>query len=220
MTRFTLTSSGPVAPRAPQAKAWQASDLSVLKASVDQARTDQSMARMKVDQLQHDGRNLVMSAVRLLRNGQTEMALSSLQASLALLTARYGSADPLRRQLTHVRDSWTMDAQVPIIVRVSPTVSDSLPFRGLLISVIDNLVRNACRATSRGAVRVQISQSSRFVSVFVVDTGPGMQSGINGWGIGLDLVRSQLDQMGGELALTSKHQGGVRATIRIPLAAV
>ena len=102
--------------------------------------------------------------------------------------------------------------------------------------IFGNLVANALRYTPEGG---QVGLFARYEGerwqVVVADSGPGIppdalskvfepfyrlardeRSGIEGSGLGLAICREMVDQMGGEIALTSVIDQGTRVTVQLP----
>lgn len=98
-----------------------------------------------------------------------------------------------------------------------------------------NLVSNALRYGQRA--RVTLERDGREAVLTVDDDGPGIpeheitrmmepftrldpsrNSTTGGAGLGLTLARAIADQHGGALTLTNRPEGGLRATLRLPLA--
>lgn len=102
--------------------------------------------------------------------------------------------------------------------------------------VIFNLMRNAMEALETGnSAKRQILMSSRVSGqkaiVEVLDNGPGIDSGmeyslfepfvtskLKGMGLGLALCERIVERMDGELEIVNSKQGGVSASIILPLA--
>ncbi len=101
----------------------------------------------------------------------------------------------------------------------------------LLMRAVSNLVANAIRYTSDGAVTVSAEKSNGAVTIEVSDTGPGlsrqqieqvMQRGVsgeqsNGSGLGLSIVQDALDELGGSFELISTPGIGTTARCHIPV---
>ncbi len=98
---------------------------------------------------------------------------------------------------------------------------------------VGNLVRNAIEASPAAAkVHVAVLASKKWGEVQVDDSGPGVPSDQRerafeaffttktergGTGLGLSITRDMITQLGGEVGLESRPQGGARARIRLPL---
>jgi signal transduction histidine kinase len=102
--------------------------------------------------------------------------------------------------------------------------------------IFGNLVANALKYTPGGGhVAVTTRPDAGRWVVIVVDTGPGIpsesiakvfepfyrlprdeRSGIEGSGLGLAICREMVDQMGGEIALSSVPGEGTRVTVQLP----
>lgn len=97
-----------------------------------------------------------------------------------------------------------------------------------------NLVANAVRYA--GAARISLATEGNYALVRVDDDGPGIPAGrigdmlepftrgeasrnraTGGAGLGLTLARAIAEQHGGQLRLTNRPEGGLRAEIRLPL---
>ncbi|QIG54067.1 two-component sensor histidine kinase [Altererythrobacter sp. BO-6] len=97
-----------------------------------------------------------------------------------------------------------------------------------------NLVENALRYG--GSARLSVTSENRTVILAVEDDGPGIppdqiaamlepfargeasrNRATGGAGLGLTLARAIAEQHGGELVLTNRTEGGLRAEIRLPL---
>lgn len=104
--------------------------------------------------------------------------------------------------------------------------------------VIVNLVNNAIKFTQEGEVEIETFINDAGVTVIVSDTGIGMKSDqlerifedftqadekistrYGGSGLGLSIVRSIMDQLGGSIVVTSEFDKGSRFTVMFPLPA-
>ena len=112
--------------------------------------------------------------------------------------------------------------------------------RAKLDEVVVNLLTNAIKYTMKGEVRVTLSVavegSTQWLSIAVEDTGIGMDqtslqrifepftrvhdmahhSTIEGTGLGLTIVKSFVELMGGEVDITSTPGQGTRVVVRLP----
>jgi two-component system, OmpR family, phosphate regulon sensor histidine kinase PhoR len=104
--------------------------------------------------------------------------------------------------------------------------------RELLEQLISNVVRNAVKYTEEGSIRVEAEPRDGQLELRVVDTGIGISAGTlprvterfyrgdaskEGFGLGLAIVRSALDVMGGELRIASQGPGqGTTVTMVLP----
>jgi len=111
---------------------------------------------------------------------------------------------------------------------------DRLP-REQLVSILGNLIDNALEATLQhrgpgGEVRMSMTDLGNDLIFEIEDEGPGIaadqqqrifEKGVtskedDGHGIGLHLVKAQLNQLGGSITLEPGDQGGSRFTVYIP----
>ena len=114
--------------------------------------------------------------------------------------------------------------------------AERLPLRlrpTLMGRAIRNLIENAVKYG--GAARVQVERSAAAATVVVEDDGPGIPSAqlaavlepftrlersrnsdTGGIGLGLALARSIVREAGGELRLSNRPEGGLRAAIVLP----
>ena len=103
----------------------------------------------------------------------------------------------------------------------------------MLWSVLDNLVYNALRYTPKGgAIRVKAGGDGRYVTLTISDTGPGippehlphilergyMAGGKGGTGMGLYIVKTAMEGMGGFVRVQNAHSGGLSFTLSFPCA--
>ena len=99
-----------------------------------------------------------------------------------------------------------------------------------------NLVGNAVRYAGGATVSVELADAGRFAVLGVVDDGPGIEEhriadmlepftrgeasrnrATGGAGLGLTLARAIAQAHGGEVVLTNRAQGGLRAQLRLPV---
>ena len=101
-----------------------------------------------------------------------------------------------------------------------------------------NLLVNAIKFTpSSGRITVSASVSDGMVAVTVADTGPGIAADLidrllepfstgnqnpftteKGWGLGLSITKSLVEQLGGEIRIDSTLGNGTTVTFTLPLA--
>ncbi len=116
------------------------------------------------------------------------------------------------------------------------TGSQSLPFSGRPLALrraLANLVDNAVKYGERA--RVSLDATSKDFVITIDDDGPGIPEGelervfepfyrletsrsrdTGGTGLGLAVVRSIIRAHGGEVSLSNRAQGGLRATVTLP----
>jgi two-component system, OmpR family, sensor kinase len=104
-----------------------------------------------------------------------------------------------------------------------------------LAIVLDNLIENALKYSTGGAVTVECGLDGREVYLAVSDDGPGLASGEEehvferfirgtggrdspGTGLGLAIVATLTRRWGGSARVANRPQGGARAEVRFPAA--
>ncbi len=158
---------------------------------------------------------------------------------------RSGTADePIQRNLvhlsrlrTHLRDKYT-----PLAAERGNTLTVAVDKTCVLIDldkvlqILNNLIENALKYTSKGAVRVRIKVSEETLRLIVDDNGIGIQADKieevwkefhqahapdapppEGFGIGLAIVRARVTQLGGECDLASTPGIGTTVEVSLPL---
>lgn len=137
-------------------------------------------------------------------------------------------ADDLRRTLEKIH----VDKRLRIDVRVAA----NLAFRGErqdLEEMLGNLLDNACK-WARGHVELSAESDGTQITCTVDDDGPGLpeeqrepvfargkrlDERVPGSGLGLSIVREIAELYDGSVRLEAAPSGGVRAMLRLPLAA-
>jgi signal transduction histidine kinase len=107
--------------------------------------------------------------------------------------------------------------------------------RESLASMVDNLINNAIKYSPANAtVTVRVAREGARAVLTVADRGPGIPPALrervfdrffrnpdqtqSGSGLGLAIVKSVVDRHGGSVVLDEALGGGLRATVRLPLA--
>ncbi len=128
-------------------------------------------------------------------------------------------------------------AEVEIVTRIAPDIPPAYlgdPTR--LRQIINNLMGNAIKFTSRGQVVLSLSPIDDGVELVVIDTGIGMSEAaqqtifspfsqgqvdttrrFGGTGLGLTLCRQLVDRMGGMIDVRSREDEGTRVRVQLPL---
>lgn len=106
--------------------------------------------------------------------------------------------------------------------------------RERIIQIGDNLLHNALKFTTAGSVTFQTDYADGILTLIVEDTGSGMDEAErqrvfdaferlsnaltqDGFGLGLSIVKSIVDMMGGTIRLDSEKGKGSRFTVTIPM---
>ncbi len=103
----------------------------------------------------------------------------------------------------------------------------------LMSGVLENLIGNALKFTPVGGqIEVTVRPGPQYAQLIVEDTGPGFPAGnlteafvrgqqqgpqIEGFGLGLAVVRQVVAAHGGHLALGAREGGGARVQVLLPL---
>ena len=185
--------------------------------AVAQSHQTKAHHQTLLNQTRHDSRNWVSSAKRFIEGNQPDQAMACLDVlnnwlDRPLHSSRLG----LRRQMESACVSWRAQCHrcVELIIRVSPAIKESNIQNELILSVLDNLIRNALRATDRGAVRCMLWNNGRDTVLRVSDTGGGLSGKTHGWGMGLSLIEQRIRAVGGSIQLENHPGVGVSVTAR------
>ncbi|HIZ26147.1 MAG TPA: response regulator [Candidatus Barnesiella merdipullorum] len=125
--------------------------------------------------------------------------------------------------------------QLKLILKAEPSANASFSGDPLRIQqIVDNLLSNALKFTTRGTVTVHVFVRVRFLVFSVSDTGRGIArddleqifqaftrlssaQGVEGFGLGLTITRQLVDLMHGRLDVRSREGVGSTFTVEIPL---
>lgn len=136
----------------------------------------------------------------------------------------------LQQQCDEKGLQWSLTVDLP-----SPDVL--LLDRQRLLQILNNLLDNAVKFTAEGVVGLNVRRRIDGQTVFEVsDTGRGMSvseltnvfapfaqgatgSIYGGAGLGLSITRNLIDMMGGSIRMSLRPNGGIKATVSLPLAA-
>lgn len=131
-------------------------------------------------------------------------------------------ARPVGLWLAQVAERWGLLHPGLCIALELPDGLPVLAVDAALETVLMTLLNNAAEASPESvtlAARLEDGQ----LCLEVRDRGPGLgrEAGNpgkpGGWGVGLDLARGAVARMGGELRVADAPEGGVRATLGLPL---
>ena len=130
------------------------------------------------------------------------------------------------------------EKQLQLTVRLAPDLPDTVLADELrLRQILNNLLSNAFKFTTDGAVSIEVDRDDQHLRVHVVDTGPGIPAHLHetiferfrqgddrvsyqhgGTGLGLALSRALAELMGGTVRVQSVLGAGSRFTLTLPLA--
>jgi signal transduction histidine kinase len=121
-----------------------------------------------------------------------------------------------------------------LTLRIQPSTAQVLASRLVLGRILDNLIGNALRYTSRGQVVLGVRRRAGGIEIQVIDTGPGLdlaqrhrllgplsQSGALpdehlGHGLGLHIVHALCEQAGYRLTIRSQRGRGSSFGVLLP----
>lgn len=195
-------------------------------------RTPLTRLRLRLEQLPDDAARAAGQDIRVMDE--------LIDASLAVMREQSTGAPPLRLDLTALLQSLTDD----LVEQGRPVqLDDTLPPVRVLARpaslrrIIDNLVGNALRYG--GSARIGLQLAADQVTVRVDDDGPGIPpellehvlqpwvrlpvagpgaSPLPGSGLGLAIARDLAEREGGHLTLANRPEGGLRASLQLPIA--
>lgn len=159
--------------------------------------------------------------------------IAQCKTALTRLSARASesvAAQPLATALTVLIDRWRLmrpDA-APAVAWPSAAPALTVHWPDALSQALLNLLDNAADA-ARGQVAVRLDWDKAHLSVRLEDDGPGLVheaaqaagravfSSKGGMGVGLVLANATLQQLGGQVRLRPREEGGTRTEIDLPL---
>jgi protein-histidine pros-kinase len=190
-------------------------------------RTPLTRLRLRLDALPA---SMVQAAV-----GDIQEMNSMIEGALAVLREQQEGGDARVVDLTALMQSVTDDMveqHLPVTMEDSPPVKVRV-HPAALKRIVDNLVSNALRYGVRAHLGVTVNELQ--VRMYVDDEGPGiapehMDKAFLPWvrltpahartghGLGLALARELAERDGGEIVISNRPQGGLRAELVLPLA--
>jgi signal transduction histidine kinase len=183
------------------------------------------------------GEHIRASALELLQLVENTMNVARLEAGKATLRLdEFSPAEMFEALAEDVRALPEAKSGVPVKWRVSRELPAVQLDRLKLKEIVQNLISNALKFTDEGAVLVTVDRQAGHLRIAVRDTGRGIpldaherifelferveDTGGNhpaGAGLGLYIVKSLVDLMGGEIAVASEPGEGSCFTVRLPL---
>ena len=197
----------------------------ILLAEVDGPLTAEQ--REEVEQIRDSGQHLLELISDILEFSALETGQLKLSRSPTDLTAL--AQEVTREQAVRLKDK-------PVVLRVegAPGVMGDVDARRVR-QVITNLVGNAIKFTQQGEIVVKVTAAPRFVSLSVIDTGPGIDSDERamifeeykqahgerahkrGTGLGLAIARRLVLLHSGTIQLESELGRGSKFHVYLPL---
>ncbi|HEY0797808.1 MAG TPA: sensor histidine kinase, partial [Candidatus Baltobacteraceae bacterium] len=125
-------------------------------------------------------------------------------------------------------------AHARIVITLWPAMLQAEGDDADLLGALCALVDNALKYAPSGPVELTISAEGRCCTIAIADRGPGMDEedlrgafdrfyrggsadGIEGTGLGLPIVRKEIERAGGTVTLANRAGGGLVCTIVLPL---
>lgn len=194
-----------------------------------------------VGELERDSRDPALRADLALLREQIALCkqkLSTLLSAHGFSRREQLARQPLRDWLSEIVAQWQLlrPQYEPELEHVEPFANPSIITEPALAQTIGNLLDNAADASkSCGSayVALRAATADGCLTLNIEDAGPGLneaqreQAGRlffttkpQGFGLGLVLSNAVLARIGGELTLEAREAGGVRARMRVPLAAL
>lgn len=163
------------------------------------------------------------------------LALSALELHRALPKPVAVSLAPLLRTIVEAHEPMALQRTL----HVDTHVPDELSVQGdpfLLHLAISNLVKNAMEFSPEGGrIRIEGETAGDDVRLRIEDEGPGIPdyareriferfyslerpgTGRKSTGLGLNIVKEIVELHGGSIAIANREEGGLRATITVPI---
>jgi signal transduction histidine kinase len=177
------------------------------------------------------------SALELLQLVENTMNVARLEAGkVTLRLDEFAPAEVLRELAEDVRALPEAKSGVPVHWRISPDLPRVCLDRLKLKEIVQNLVSNALKFTTDGAVSVAVDRDAEHLRIAVRDTGRGIPPEYEGRifdlfervedlgghvtagvGLGLYIVKSLVQLMRGRIEVASNPGRGSCFTVRLPL---
>ena len=191
------------------------SPITALRVRAEMVDDDETRDRMiaTLDEMQ----DMVETTLAFARGVSTDQPMED--ADLA------GLLRDLARELSETGPAIVVDAGHPVIARIGRT-----PMRRALRNVLENAQRYG------SGVHVTVRDAGGMAEIVINDSGPGIPAGdldrvfdpftrletsrsrdTGGIGLGLPIARAILRAHGGDVRLTNRPEGGLRAAITLPL---
>jgi len=190
------------------------SPITALRVRAEMVDDDETRERMAatLDEMQE----MVDSTLAYARGVSTDQPMEEIDLA--------GLVHGLAEELSETGPEISAEAPVPVHAQIRHTA---------MRRALRNLMENAQRYGGRA--RVALRQTNDNAEIFIEDTGPGIPEDdlakvfdpftrletsrsreTGGIGLGLPIARSILRAHGGDVTLSNKPDGGLRATVRIP----
>jgi signal transduction histidine kinase len=208
------------------------SPLHVIVGYTDMLREDGEMVPHAADRIR-------ASALELLQLVENTMNVSRLDArKVTLQTETFALREVIAELAEGVAALPEGKHGVPVHWDVADDLGPVQLDRLKLKEIVQNLVTNALKFTPAGSVQVGVARAGERLCITVRDTGVGIpaeararifemferldpvpgQGHASGAGLGLYIVRTLVDLMGGEITVASEPGRGSCFTVRLPLA--
>lgn len=182
---------------------------------------DQEGVDQAVRSIHTQARNLSTRLHEMLEHARAEVIVSELSPTSVDLAA---FVEDIARGL----DGLSLDHQVETVVR-QPATATADP-RALEI-VVEHLVENAVKHTPPGRITCTVDRRDDRTLLIVEDEGPGFPEDVDvfeafsrgrtdtaGSGLGLNIVRTLVRSMSGEVSIADRPSGGAAVTVALPMA--
>jgi signal transduction histidine kinase len=122
--------------------------------------------------------------------------------------------------------------QIQLAVDLTPNLAELWTDQSRLLRIMEELISNAVKFTpAGGTVKISLNLTEQHLCFVVQDTGPGIppgdeqrifdqfyrgKSAVNGAGLGLSLVRGNVELLGGMVSAATAATGGARFEVLLP----
>ncbi|MDD2463015.1 MAG: PAS domain S-box protein [Desulfobulbus sp.] len=188
--------------------------------SDEQRQTQKNYLRNAVNQLKH----LVDTTLAFNRTGGTPPVIKTSTVDLAELCPTI---------CREIRLVWSQEHD--FLMDISPKVGSMLLDESLFRRIVENLLTNAFLYTPPGGqIRFSVNSRNTHLSIEVADQGVGISDAdlphifnayyrgdnigpARGMGLGLNIVRTTVERLGGRISLTSQLHRGTTFRVELPL---